>query len=121
MRTYASGIHEAVELRDGDKSRYLGKGVTKAVANVNDIISPKLAGSDVTKQKDIDAAMCALDGTENKGKLGANAILAVSLAVAKAGAAATKTPLYRYFAGLAGRDKLVLPVPVMNVINGEFI
>jgi hypothetical protein len=107
-----------VELRDGDKARYGGKGVTKAVANVNGVIAPKLKGFDVTKQKDVDAAMIALDGTENKGKLGANAILAVSLAVAKAGAAAAGVPLYRHFAALAGRDKLVLPVPVMNVING---
>ena len=114
----APGIHEAVELRDGDKSKYRGKGVSKAVANVNTLIAPRLAGMDVRQQRAVDEAMCALDGTSNKGKLGANAILAVSLAVAKAGAAAAGIPLYRHFAALAGKSKLVLPTPVFNVING---
>jgi len=114
----STGIHEAVELRDGDKSKYRGKGVSKAVSNVNSLIAPRLAGMDVRAQRAVDEAMCALDGTENKGKLGANAILAVSLAVAKAGAAAAGIPLYRHFAALAGKDALVLPTPVFNVING---
>ena len=91
------GIHEAVELRDGNKKRYGGKGVLNAVANVN-ILSAKLKGMDVTQQASVDQTMIDLDGTPNKGKLGANAILAVSLATAKAGAAAKKVPLYRHFA-----------------------
>jgi enolase len=111
-------VHEAVELRDGDKSRYAGKGVSKAVAAVNTVLASKLKGFDVKEQKKIDAAMIEIDGTPNKGKLGANAILAISLAVAKAGAAANKTPLYMHFAHLAGRDKVMLPVPMANVING---
>ncbi len=117
----STGIHEAVELRDGDKSRFGGKGVSRAVANVNGAISARLAGMDVTQQRAVDAAMLALDGTDNKGKLGANAILAVSLAVAKAGAAAQGRPLYAHFADLAGRDAssaTILPTPVFNVING---
>jgi len=113
----STGIHEAVELRDGGK-RYLGKGVLKACKNVNDVIAPKLRGMDVTKQEDIDAAMIALDGTHNKGKLGANAILGVSLAVSKAGAAAKGVPLYQHYADLAGNKDLILPVPSFNVING---
>jgi enolase len=114
----SQGIHEAVELRDGDKKRFLGKGVLKAVRNVNELISPKLKGSDVTQQKKLDDIMIELDGTANKGKLGANAILAVSLAAAKAGAAAKKVPLWRHFADLAGKDKVILPVPALNIING---
>ena len=114
----STGIHEAVELRDGDKQKYGGKGVLKAVGNVNGELAKALKGHDVTAQGAIDAAMCALDGTPNKGRLGANATLAVSLAVAKAGAAATKRPLYAHFAALAGRAGNVLPVPAMNVING---
>lgn len=113
----STGIHEAVELRDGG-SRYLGKGVLKAVSNVNDIIGPKLKGYDVTKQIEIDELMIALDGTPNKGNLGANAILGVSLAVSKAGAIAKGMHLYRHYAELAGNTELTLPVPSFNVING---
>jgi len=113
----STGIHEAVELRDGGK-RYLGKGVLKACTNVNELIAPKLRGMDVTRQEEVDAAMIALDGTHNKGKLGANAILGVSLAVSKAGAAAKGVPLYQHFADLAGNKELILPVPSFNVING---
>jgi uncharacterized protein YbjQ (UPF0145 family) len=114
----STGIHEALELRDGDKKRYMGKGVLKAVANVNVLIFDKLKGFEVTRQKDIEEAMLALDGTANKAKLGANAILAVSLAAAKAGAAAKKVPLYKHFASLAGNDPegpLLLPIPMSNV------
>jgi enolase len=115
----STGVHEAVELRDGDKKRYKGKGVLKACNNVNDIIAKNLKGYDVTKQREIDDLMKKLDGTENKGKLGANAILGVSLAVAKAGAAAKNIPLYKHFADLSGNTKdLYLPVPSFNVING---
>eukprot|EP00004_Rigifila_ramosa_P000265 TRINITY_DN102_c0_g1_i1.p2 TRINITY_DN102_c0_g1~~TRINITY_DN102_c0_g1_i1.p2 ORF type:complete len:448 (-),score=124.52 TRINITY_DN102_c0_g1_i1:71-1381(-) len=114
----STGIHEAVELRDGDKRRYMGKGVLKAVENVNTIIAPKLIGMDPTKQEDIDTLLIKLDGTPNKGKLGANAILGVSLAVCKAGAAQKKVPLYRHIADLAGNKKLIMPVPAFNVING---
>lgn len=113
----STGIHEAVELRDGDAKRYKGKGVLKAVANV-ETIGQKLKGFDVTKQGEIDKLMIELDGTNNKGKLGANAILGVSLAVAKAGAASKKIPLYQHFADLAGNKDLLLPVPSFNVING---
>ncbi|CAK4624072.1 hypothetical protein LEN26_006347 [Aphanomyces euteiches] len=113
----STGIHEAVELRDGGK-RFLGKGVTQAVNNVKNIIGPKLEGMDPTKQSEIDHLMKELDGTENKGNLGANAILGVSLAVAKAGARAKNVPLFQHFADLLGNDKLVLPVPSFNVING---
>ncbi|HTJ10733.1 MAG TPA: phosphopyruvate hydratase [Dinghuibacter sp.] len=111
----STGKHEAVELRDGDKSIYMGKGVLKAVANVNDIIAPEVVGMDATDQVGIDARMIELDGTENKGRLGANAILAVSMAVAKAGAAETGLPLYRY---LGGVNSTVLPIPLMNILNG---
>lgn len=111
----STGVHEAVELRDGDKSRYLGKGVRKAVANVNDIISGELVGSDALDQVSIDKLLIDLDGTPNKGNLGANAILGTSLAVAKAAAAALELPLYRYVGGVNAR---VLPVPMMNIING---
>lgn len=112
----STGEHEAVELRDGDKSRYMGKGVLKAVKNVNDIIAKELVGKyDVTDQRAIDKAMIALDGTPNKGKLGANAILAVSIAVARAAADELGVPLFSYF---GGANAHVMPTPMMNVING---
>ena len=111
----STGAHEAVELRDGDKARYLGKGVLKAVAAVNDEIREELVGHDAEDQRDIDLAMIALDGTENKSRLGANAILGVSLATAKAAADARGMPLYAYVGGVAAH---VLPVPMMNIING---
>ncbi len=111
----STGEFEAVELRDGDKSRYLGKGTLKAVKNVNEAISPAVTGLDAADQTLVDRTMLKLDGTNNKGKLGANAILAVSMAVARAQAASEMTPLYRYLGGVNAR---VLPVPMMNVING---
>ncbi len=111
----STGAHEAVELRDGDKQRYLGKGVLKAVAAVNGEISDALIGFDAEDQRDIDLAMISLDGTENKGRLGANAILGTSLAIAKAAANARGLPLYSYIGGVAAH---VLPVPMMNIING---
>ncbi|MGA7935607.1 MAG: phosphopyruvate hydratase [Kovacikia sp.] len=111
----STGEKEAIELRDGDKSRYGGKGVLKAVENVNSKIAPALIGMDVTQQRAIDYAMIELDGTPNKATLGANAILAVSLAVAKTAAIALEQPLYRY---LGGTNASLLPVPCMNVING---
>ncbi|MEL6533403.1 MAG: phosphopyruvate hydratase [Pseudomonadota bacterium] len=111
----STGVHEAVELRDGDKGRYLGKGVLGAVAAVNGELAETLVGFDATEQQAIDAAMIELDGTDNKGRLGANAILGVSLAVAKAAADFTAQPLYRYVGGTAAH---VLPVPMMNIING---
>jgi len=111
----STGVHEAVERRDGDKARYMGKGVLEAVAAVNGEIAEALVGFDATEQEAIDAAMCELDGTENKGRLGANAILGVSLATAKAAADFTAQPLYRYVGGTAAH---VLPVPMMNIING---
>ena len=111
----STGINEALELRDGDPKRYFGKGVLKAVYNVNEIIAPQLVGLSVYEQTAIDQLMCKLDGTPNKSRLGANAILAVSLAVAKAAALASNTPLYRY---LGGTDSHVLPVPMMNIMNG---
>jgi len=114
----STGIHEALELRDNDKSKYVGKGVSKAINNVNNIIAPQLVGKNVVEQEAIDKFMLALDGTDNKGKLGANAILAVSLAVCKAGAAEKGVPLYRHIADLAGNKNLLLPVPAFNVING---
>lgn len=115
----STGSHEAVELRDGDKSRYGGKSVTKAVENVNTIIAEALKGQDPLRQDKIDELMIELDGTSNKGKLGANAILAVSLAVAKAAAASQKIPLYEYVNSLtAKRYPLTMPVPMMNIING---
>ena len=113
----STGIHEAVELRDGGKA-FNGKGVTKAVSNVKGVIADHIKGMDVTDIYSIDDMMFRLDGTKNKGKLGANAILGTSLACAKAGAAARKMPLYQYFGEMAGKDKFVLPVPAMNVING---
>ncbi|SMR72973.1 enolase [Aliiroseovarius halocynthiae] len=111
----STGAHEAVEKRDGDKARYLGKGVLAAVEAVNGEIAELLIGFDATEQEAIDAAMCELDGTPNKARLGANAILGVSLAVAKAAADASALPLYRYVGGASAR---VLPVPMMNIING---
>lgn len=111
----STGEHEALELRDGDKARYGGKGVLKAVANVNDIIAPALAGMSVLEQRAIDRKMLDLDGTKTKSKLGANAILGVSLAVAKAAANYLDIPLYRYIGGV---NTFVLPVPMMNIING---
>ncbi len=111
----STGTHEAVELRDGDKKRYLGKGVRKAVEAVNGEIFDALSGMEAEAQVKIDQTMIALDGTPNKGRLGANAILGVSLAVAKAAAAANQLPLYRYVGGTAAR---VLPVPMMNIVNG---
>ncbi|MCB9082417.1 MAG: phosphopyruvate hydratase [Lewinellaceae bacterium] len=111
----STGKHEAVELRDDDAARYMGKGVSKAVNNVNDIIAEEIIGMDVLQQAEIDEVLLQIDGTENKSKLGANAILGVSLAVAKAGAEAAGLPLYRYIGGVNAR---VLPVPMMNILNG---
>ena len=111
----STGEHEAVELRDGDKGRYLGKGTLTAAAHVNAEIAAALHGKDATNQADIDHLMIALDGTPNKGKLGANAILAVSMATARAASVAQRTPLYRY---LGGVNACTLPVPMMNIING---
>ena len=113
----STGKHEALELRDGGK-RYLGKGVLKAVSNVNNVIAEKLVGKDCTKQGEADALMIELDATPNKSKLGANAMLAVSMAVCKAGALETNVPLYEYIANLVDSKRLTLPVPQMNVING---
>jgi enolase len=111
----STGAHEAAELRDGDKKRYGGKGVLKAVESVNNEIAERIAGMDAVEQKAVDAALIELDGTENKGRLGANAILGVSLATAKAAAKATGLPLYRY---LGGPNVSVLPVPMCNILNG---
>ena len=111
----STGIHEAAELRDNDKKKYAGKGVLKAVQNVNDKIAAAIIGYDVTQQAAIDGEMLALDGTPNKSKLGANAILAVSLAVAKAAAEEADLPLYRYIGGTNART---LPIPMMNILNG---
>jgi enolase len=111
----STGEHEAVELRDGDKERFKGKGVTKAVANVNKTIRPNLVGLDARDQEMIDAVLRELDGKENKSKLGANAILGVSLAVAHAAAADTEQPLYRYLGGTSAK---VLPAPMLNILNG---
>lgn len=111
----STGIHEAVELRDGDKSVYVGKGVLKAVANVNDIIADQLIGWSINDQAGIDAKLLELDGTDNKSKLGANAMLAVSMAAAKAAAIESNLPLYRY---LGGVNATVLPMPLMNILNG---
>ncbi len=111
----STGEHEAVELRDGDKKRYLGKGVTQAVNNINTAIGSELCGHEASDQTEIDECMIALDGTPNKGKLGANAILAVSMAVCRASAQSAETPLYRYLGGLQART---LPLPMMNVLNG---
>jgi enolase 1/2/3 len=111
----STGEHEAIELRDGDKKRYLGKGVLKAVSNVNSIIAPALAGANATMQSQIDTVMIGLDGTRNKGKLGANAILGVSMAVARAASESHGLPLFRYIGGVHAN---VLPVPMMNIVNG---
>jgi enolase len=111
----STGVHEALELRDGDKSRYLGKGVLKAVENVNDAIAEELSGWDATEQKLIDTILLELDGTPNKSKLGANAMLGTSLAVAKAAASSLGMPLYRYIGGVYAH---ILPVPMMNILNG---
>jgi enolase len=111
----STGEHEALELRDGDKKRYLGKGVLKAVGNVNEKIAPALVGKDAANQSQIDTLMQAMDGTKNKSKLGANAMLGVSMAVARAGAIAHELPLFRYIGGLGAK---VLPVPMMNIMNG---
>ena len=111
----STGIHEALELRDADNKRYMGKGVLKAVENINKKIAPVLVGMSALNQIDIDQKLIELDGTETKSKLGANAILGVSLAVAKAGAAYLDLPLYRYIGGV---NSYVLPVPMMNIING---
>ena len=116
----STGIYEALELRDKDPNRFMGKGVLKAVDNVNSVIGPHLIGKniDVTRQEEVDQLMLDLDGTENKTKLGANAILGVSLAVCKAGAAHKGVPLYRHIASLAGNSEVIMPVPAFNVING---
>src|SRR5881296_2821300 len=111
----STGAHEAVELRDGDKTRYRGKGVRKAVSNVDDVIAPELIGEDAADQTAIDRLLLELDGTPNKAKLGANAILGVSLACARAAANAVGLPLYRYLGGPMART---LPVPMMNILNG---
>jgi len=111
----STGAHEAIELRDGDKSRYGGLGVLKAIANINDVISPKLCGMPAMQQVEIDRALIELDGTENKAKLGANAILGVSLAVGRAAAIYVGMPFYRYVGGIAGN---LLPVPMFNILNG---
>lgn len=111
----STGAHEALELRDEDKSRYMGKGVRNAVKNVNEVIAPELIGMEATDQAEIDRIMIELDGTENKGKLGANAILGVSLAVAKAAAQSCGLPLFQYIGGVNAKE---LPVPMMNILNG---
>jgi len=111
----STGAFEAVELRDGDKERYLGKGVLKAVANINDVIAPEIIGFDATDQVGIDETMIELDGTENKAKLGANAILGVSIAVANAAAESLGLPLYQYLGGVNAKQ---LPVPMLNILNG---
>jgi len=114
----STGSREALELRDGDKTRYLGKGVLTAVANVNGPIAALLIGRSALDQRSIDKAMIEADGTDNKATFGANAILAVSLATAKAAAQAQKLPLYQHIANLAGNSDLSMPVPMMNILNG---
>jgi len=114
----STGIHEALELRDGDKAHFDGLGVLKAVENVNGEIAQKLIGMDVQNQEQLDQTMIALDGTESKSRLGANAILAVSMAAAKAAALSLNTPLYAYVGKLANNDKFVLPIPMINILNG---
>ncbi len=111
----STGEHEAIELRDGDKARYLGKGTLTAIGNIKDHIAPALLGMDAERQSSLDRRMIALDGTPSKGRLGANAILAVSMAAARAAAASQRTPLYRYLGGVAA---CLLPVPMMNILNG---
>ncbi|XP_015883214.2 enolase 1, chloroplastic [Ziziphus jujuba] len=114
----STGIYEALELRDGDKSVYGGKGVLNAVKNINEVLGPKLIGVDVRNQADVDAVMLEIDGTPNKSKLGANAILGVSLSVCRAGAGAKGVPLYKHIQEISGTKELVMPVPAFNVING---
>ncbi|KAL0600699.1 Alpha-enolase [Plecturocebus cupreus] len=116
----STGIYEALELRDNDKTRYMGKGVSNAVEHINKTIAPALVSKklNVTEQEKIDKLMIEMDGTENKSKFGANAILGVSLAVCKAGAVEKGVPLYRHIADLAGNSEVILPVPAFNVING---
>nr|BAN39641.1 enolase, putative [Entamoeba histolytica] len=114
----STGVHEAVELRDGDKKRYGGKGVLKAVENVNTIIGPALLGKNVLNQAELDEMMIKLDGTNNKGKLGANAILGCSMSICRAAAAEKGLPLYKYLAELTGHKEMTMPVPCFNVING---
>src|SRR5882724_2663203 len=115
----STGSHEVIELRDGDKTKYLGKGVLKAVENVNKEIAKVIVGMDSAQQEEIDKKMIELDGTANKSRLGANAILSVSLAVAKANALSQKTPLFAYFASLSStKSSALLPLPMMNIING---
>jgi len=111
----STGAHEAVELRDGDKKQYMGRGVLNAVKNVNAVVAPVLVGHEVADQTGIDAVMLELDGTPNKAKLGANALLAVSMAVAKAAAEEASLPLYRY---IGGTNAKTLPIPMMNILNG---
>ena len=111
----STGVHEAVELRDNDKSKYMGKGVKKAVENVNEVIAEAIIGADPTRQVEIDEILLKLDGTKNKAKLGANAILGVSMAVAKAAAASLSLPLYQYLGGTNAKE---MPVPMMNILNG---
>ena len=111
----STGVHEAVELRDGDESRYLGKGTLKAVENVNDIIADEIIGWEAFDQTGLDKLLIELDGTENKGNLGANAILGVSMANARAAAESCGLPLFQYLGGINGK---VLPVPMMNILNG---
>ena len=113
----STGIHEAVELRDGDPKRFYGKGVQKAVSNVENVIAPALRGKDPLNQSEIDQLLIALDGMPNKGKLGANAILGASLAFARAAAVSENLPLYQYIARLAGTTPL-MPMPMMNILNG---
>ncbi|THU47232.1 hypothetical protein C4D60_Mb09t13340 [Musa balbisiana] len=114
----STGIYEALELRDGDKKTYGGKGVLHAVRNINEILGPKLVGVDVRNQADVDAIMLELDGTPHKSKLGANAILGVSLSICRAGAGAKGVPLYKHIQDISGTKELVMPVPAFNVING---
>ncbi|MED6183929.1 phosphopyruvate hydratase [Stylosanthes scabra] len=114
----STGIYEALELRDGDKSVYGGKGVLNAVRNINEVLAPKLLGVDVRNQADVDAIMLEIDGTPNKSKLGANAILGVSLSMCRAGAGAKGVPLYKHIQEISGTKELVMPVPAFNVING---
>jgi enolase len=114
----STGSREALELRDGDVARYLGKGVLNAVANVNGPIRDCLLGHDAMDQRGVDTRMIEADGTENKAKFGANAVLAVSLATARAAAQSSKTPLYQHIANLAGTTQLTMPVPMMNILNG---
>jgi enolase len=115
----STGIYEAIELRDGDKARYGGKGVLKAVRNVNEFLGPRVIGMEAASQEEVDKALLEVDRTENKANMGANAILGVSMAVCRAGAAARKIPLYRHIANLAGHGlPPLMPVPAFNIING---